>query len=64
MNDINYTHLTEILLSEPERIIDNRIKLIGDNLYTKSFINSILEYNEKVETNYNLFELCIFRQML
>ena len=53
--DINYTELAELYVSE-SKIDDGYFDLIKKSIVPDYFIEKLIEYNEKKNTKYNLFE--------
>ena len=53
--NINYTELLE-LYTYDSNVQDGYFNVVKDNKISKSFIDSLLEYNKVNDTNYNLFE--------
>lgn len=53
--DINYTELLELYTFDSS-VQDRYFNVVKDNKISKSFIDSLLDYNKVNDTNYNLFE--------
>lgn len=53
--NINYTELVELFTYDSD-VQDRYFNIVKDNKISKSFIESLLDYNQVHDTNYNLFE--------